>query len=77
MNRARKREIIRAIVHPIEIGPTNIAIVLGLPTETSARGVGPIVVTLSRAVNSPRRAIPDAVLFPAPEKLGTAVGTQL
>jgi hypothetical protein len=42
-------EIIRAIVQRIEIAPTNIAVVLRLPTETSARGVDPIVVTLSRA----------------------------
>ena len=39
-----KREIIRAIVQRIEIGPTNLAIVLRLPTEISVRGVEPIVV---------------------------------
>jgi site-specific DNA recombinase len=45
---ATKREIIRAIVQRIEIGPTNIVIVLRLPTEITVRGVEPIVVTLSR-----------------------------
>jgi hypothetical protein len=44
-----RREIIRAIVQRIEIGLTNIAIVLRLPTEVSVRGVEPILVTLSRA----------------------------
>ena len=44
-----KREIIRAVVQRIEIEPANIAIVLRLPTETSASGVEPIVATFSRA----------------------------
>jgi len=46
---ATKREIIRAIVQRIEIGPTNIGIVLRLPAGTSARSVEPLLVTLSRA----------------------------
>jgi site-specific DNA recombinase len=46
---ATKREIIRAVVQRIEIGPTKIEIVFRLPTETDARGVEPIVVKLSRA----------------------------
>jgi site-specific DNA recombinase len=48
-NWATRREIIRAVVHRIEIGPTSIAVVLRLPDETSVRGVVPILVTLSRA----------------------------
>ena len=44
-----KREIIRAVVQRIEIGPTNIGIVLRLPAGMSARTVEPILVTLSRA----------------------------
>lgn len=36
---ATKREIIRPVIQRIEIGPTNIAIVLRLPHETSARSV--------------------------------------
>ena len=48
-NLAAKRDIIRALVQRIEIGPANIRIVLRLPTETTARGVEPIIVTLSRA----------------------------
>jgi len=48
-NWATKREIIRAVVQRIEIGPTNIAIVFRLPSETGHRGVEPIVVKLSRA----------------------------
>ena len=48
-NWATKREIIRAILHRIEIGPAKIAIVLRLPTATSTRGVEPFVGTLSRA----------------------------
>jgi hypothetical protein len=48
-NWATKREIIRAVVQRIEIEPANIAIVLRLPTETSASGVEPIVATFSRA----------------------------
>jgi site-specific DNA recombinase len=43
-----KREIIRALVQRIEIGPTKVAVVLRLPTETSARALEPIMVTLSR-----------------------------
>jgi site-specific DNA recombinase len=46
---ATKREIIRAVIQRIEIGPTNIAVALRLPPETSLRGVEPILVTLSRA----------------------------
>jgi hypothetical protein len=46
---ATKREIIRAIVQRIEIGPTNIDIVLRLPAGMSARTAEPILVTLSRA----------------------------
>jgi site-specific DNA recombinase len=45
---ATKREIIRAIVQRIEIGPAKVAVVLRLPTETSARALEPIMVTLSR-----------------------------
>ena len=45
---ATKREIIRAIVQRIEIGLTNIGIVLRLPAGMSARTVEPILVTLSR-----------------------------
>ena len=48
-NWAKKREIIRALIQRIEIGPTSIAVVLRLPPETSARGFEPILVTLSRA----------------------------
>ena len=44
-----KREIIRAVVQRIEIGPTNIAIVFRVPSETGHRRVEPIVVKLSRA----------------------------
>ena len=46
-----KREIIRAIVQRIEFGPAKVkvAIVLRLPVEPSARGLEPIMVTLSRA----------------------------
>jgi len=43
-----KREIIRALVQRIEIGPTKVAVVLRLRTETSARALEPIMVTLSR-----------------------------
>ena len=38
-NWATKREILRAVVRRVEIGPRNIAIVLRLPTETRAREV--------------------------------------
>jgi hypothetical protein len=44
-----KREIIRALIQRIEIGPTKVAVVLRLPTDTSPRGLDPIMVTLSRA----------------------------
>ena len=44
-----KREIVRAIIQCIEIGPTKVAVVLRLPTGTSARAMEPIMVTLSRA----------------------------
>jgi len=46
---ATKREIIRAVIQRIEIGPTKIAVVLRLPTEPTARALEPIMVTLSRA----------------------------
>jgi site-specific DNA recombinase len=46
---ATKREIVRALVQRIEIGPTKVALVLRLPTGTSARAMDPIMVTLSRA----------------------------
>ena len=36
------------VVQRIEIGPTEVAVVLRLPTETSARVLEPIVVILSR-----------------------------
>jgi hypothetical protein len=45
---ATKREIIRAVIQRVEIGPTDIAVVL-LPAKTSARGVEPLLVRLSRA----------------------------
>ncbi|MGA3260601.1 MAG: hypothetical protein ABSE35_17105 [Bryobacteraceae bacterium] len=45
---ATKREIIRALVQRIEIGPKDVVIVLRLPTEASARSMEPIMVTLSR-----------------------------
>ena len=37
-----KREIIRALVQRIEIGPTKVAVVLRLPTETTALALEPI-----------------------------------
>ena len=46
---ATQREIIRAVVQRIEIEPAKVAIVLRLPLERRARGLGPIMVTLSRA----------------------------
>jgi site-specific DNA recombinase len=46
---ATKRDIVRALVQRIEIGPTKVAVVLRLPTGTSARALEPIIVTLSRA----------------------------
>ena len=45
---ATKREIVRALVQRIEIGPTKVAVVLRLPTGTSARAMEPIMVILSR-----------------------------
>jgi site-specific DNA recombinase len=45
---ATKREIVRALVQRIEIGPTKVAVVLRLPMGTSARALEPIMVTLSR-----------------------------
>ncbi|HXI41418.1 MAG TPA: recombinase family protein [Bryobacteraceae bacterium] len=45
---ATKREIVRALVQRIEIGPTKVAVVLRLPMGTSARALEPIIVTLSR-----------------------------
>jgi site-specific DNA recombinase len=44
---ATKREIVRALVQRIEIGPTKVTIVLRLP-EVSARALEPIMVKLSR-----------------------------
>jgi site-specific DNA recombinase len=44
-----KREIVRALVQRIEIGPTKVTVVLRLPVETSARALEPIMATLSRA----------------------------
>lgn len=44
-----KREIIRALVQRIEIGPKNIGVALRLPADSGARAPGPIMVTLSRA----------------------------
>jgi site-specific DNA recombinase len=46
---ATKREIVRALVQRIEIGPTKVTIVIRLPTEVSARALEPIMVILSRA----------------------------
>jgi site-specific DNA recombinase len=46
---ATKREIIRAIVQRIEIGATDIVIVLRLPTDKSIRVLEPITVKLFRA----------------------------
>jgi hypothetical protein len=40
---ATKREIIRALVQRIEIGPTKVAVVLRLPTGTSSRALEPIM----------------------------------
>jgi hypothetical protein len=45
---AIKREIVRALVQRIEIGPTKVAVVLRLPMGTSSRAMEPIMVTLSR-----------------------------
>jgi hypothetical protein len=45
---ATKREIIRALVQRIEIGPTKVALVLRLPFDTRTRALDPIMVTLSR-----------------------------
>jgi len=46
---ATRREIIRAIVQLIEIGPAKVTIVLRLPVDPAARGMEPIMRTLSRA----------------------------
>ncbi len=46
---ATKREIISAIIQRIEIGPAKVAVVLRLPAESNARGLEPIMATLSRA----------------------------
>jgi hypothetical protein len=43
-----KRDVLRALIQRIEIGPTSIAVVLRLPAQTSARCMEPIMVTLSR-----------------------------
>jgi hypothetical protein len=48
-----KRDIIRALIQRIEIGPTKIAVVIRLPNDTSTRAIDPIMVTLSRCVNTP------------------------
>jgi hypothetical protein len=47
-DRTTKREVIRALIQRIEIGPTSVAVVLRLPAETSARTLQPIMLTLSR-----------------------------
>jgi hypothetical protein len=57
-----KREIIGAIVQRIEIGPTNLAIVLRLPTEISVRGVEPIVVTYEGLASRKGSATADRLL---------------
>ncbi len=44
-----RRELIRALIQRIEIGPTTVTVVLRLPTDTNARALDPIMVTLSRA----------------------------
>ena len=44
---ATKREIVRALVQRIEIGPTKVTIVLRLPMQVSAKALDPIMVTLS------------------------------
>jgi site-specific DNA recombinase len=44
-----KRETIRALIQRIEMGPTKVAVVLRLPTNSSTRAaLDPIMVTLSR-----------------------------
>lgn len=48
-----KREIVRALVQRIEIGPTNVDVVLRLPTETTKGGTDPIMVALSAGVKAP------------------------
>lgn len=47
---ATKREIIRALVQRIEIGATEVTVVLRPPTDTRTRALDldPIMVTLSR-----------------------------
>jgi hypothetical protein len=44
-----KREILRAVVQRIELGPTNVAVVLRLATGNGIRLSEPIAVKLSRA----------------------------
>ena len=44
-----RRDIIRAVVQRIEIGPADVKIVLRLPMDPAARGMEPIMRTLSRA----------------------------
>jgi site-specific DNA recombinase len=44
-----KREVLRALIQRIEIGPTSIAVVLRLPAQTSARTMEPIMMIVSRA----------------------------
>ena len=57
-----KREIIGAIVQRIEIGPTNLGIVLRLPTEISVRGVELIVVTYEGLASRKGSATADRLL---------------
>ena len=46
---ATRREIIRAIVQRIEVGPAKVTIVLRLPVDPAVRGMEPIMRTLLRA----------------------------
>jgi hypothetical protein len=48
VDRAIEREIIRAVIQRIEVGPANIAVVLRPPPEMSVRDIEPVLVTLSR-----------------------------
>ena len=48
-----KREIIRALVQRIEIGPPKVGVVLRLPTDSSAPALDPIMVILSRTCAKP------------------------
>jgi hypothetical protein len=42
------REIVRGLIHRIEIGPTKVAVVLRLSIDNSTRALDLIMVTLSR-----------------------------